>query len=143
MRRGSVCSRMATTSLFLLMTCFSSADEWKARHDLVSHTGVLNLAQPPSPEEVFFAGPASPAEQPGWREGLKAWRNERRALLRPVLHELDRGRPHLVGGHCLHDEPGTMGCNRSRCRCIDGRGYPVHRHRLRWRHGFGAGRAGI
>jgi hypothetical protein len=67
----------------------SSADEWKARHDLVSHTGVLNLSQPPSPEEVFFAGPASPAEQQGWLEGLKAWRNERRALLRysPAQYE--------------------------------------------------------
>jgi len=81
---------VATTSLFLLMTCFSSADDWKARHDLVSHTGVLNLAQPPSPEEVFFAGPASPAEQPGWLEGLKAWRNERHTLLRYLPAQYER-----------------------------------------------------
>src|SRR5580765_7023453 len=90
MRRGFLCSRMvATTSLLVLMACLSSADEWKARHDLVSHTGVLNLSQPPSPEEVFFAGPASPEEQPGWLEGLKAWRNERHTLLRysPAQYE--------------------------------------------------------
>jgi formylglycine-generating enzyme required for sulfatase activity len=72
------------------MACFSSADEWKARHDLVSHTGVLNLPEPPSPEEVFFAGPASPAEQPGWLEGLKAWRNERHTLLRYVPAQYER-----------------------------------------------------
>jgi len=80
---------VATTSLFVLMACLSSADEWKARHDLVSHTGVLNLSQPPSPEEVFFAGPASPAVQSGWREGLKSWRTERHTLLRyrPTQYE--------------------------------------------------------
>ena len=71
------------------MACFLSADEWKARHDLVSHTGIVNLPEPPSPEEVFFAGPASPADQPGWLEGLKAWRNERHTLLRysPAQYE--------------------------------------------------------
>jgi gamma-glutamyl hercynylcysteine S-oxide synthase len=77
------------TSLFLLMACLSPADEWRARHDLVSHTGILNLTQPPSPEEVFFSGPASPADQPGWLEGLKAWRHERQTLLRysPAQYE--------------------------------------------------------
>jgi formylglycine-generating enzyme required for sulfatase activity len=83
MKRGSPCNRIvAATSLFLLIAGLSLADEWKARHDLVSHTGILNLPQPPSPEEVFFPGPASPAEQPGWLEGLKAWRKERQTLLR-------------------------------------------------------------
>jgi formylglycine-generating enzyme required for sulfatase activity len=66
----------------LLLAHVSSADEWKARHDLVSHTGVMNLPEPPSPSEVFFAGPASPAEQPAWLEGLKSERNESRTLLR-------------------------------------------------------------
>jgi gamma-glutamyl hercynylcysteine S-oxide synthase len=83
-------SRMAAGAcLFLLMTCSFPADEWRARHDLVSHTGILNLPEPPSPEEVLFAGPASPAEQPGWLEGLKAWRNERHTLLRysPAQYE--------------------------------------------------------
>lgn len=59
-----------------------AADEWKPRHDLVSHTGVMNLTEPPAPSEVFFSGPASSADQPGWLEGLKAWRRDRRTLLR-------------------------------------------------------------
>ncbi len=58
------------------------ADEWKPRHDLVSHTGVMNLTEPPPPSEVFFSGPGSAAEQSGWLEGLKAWRRDRRTLLR-------------------------------------------------------------
>src|SRR5258708_4659565 len=58
------------------------ADEWKPRHDLVSHTGVLNLTEPPAPGEVFFPGPSSPGEQAGWLEGLKSWRRDRRTLLR-------------------------------------------------------------
>ncbi len=51
MARGS-------THLLLLSIPFS-ADEWKPRHDLVSHTGVMNLTEFPSPSEVFFSGPAS------------------------------------------------------------------------------------
>jgi len=42
----------------------------------------MNLPEPPSPSEVFFAGPASPAQQPAWLEGLKSGRNESRTLLR-------------------------------------------------------------
>jgi iron(II)-dependent oxidoreductase len=60
----------------------SFADEWKPRHDLVSHTGVMNLTELPGPSEVFFSGPNSPSEQPGWLDGLKAWRRDRRTLLR-------------------------------------------------------------
>ena len=83
MRRGFLCSRMlATTSLFVFMACFSSADEWKARHDLVSHTGVLNLSQPPAPEEVFLPGRRVRRNSRGGWKGLKAWRNERHTLLR-------------------------------------------------------------
>jgi iron(II)-dependent oxidoreductase len=68
-------------------TIFSSntssfADEWKPRHDLVSHTGVMNLTEPPPPSEVFFSGPGSSSDQPGWLDGLKAWRNDRVRLLR-------------------------------------------------------------
>ena len=59
-----------------------SADEWHPRHDLVSHTGVMTLTEPPPPSEVFFSGPDSPAAQPQWLEGLRAWRNSRRTLLR-------------------------------------------------------------
>ncbi|MGA6987298.1 MAG: hypothetical protein WBZ01_14690, partial [Terriglobales bacterium] len=68
-------------SILALTHGLSFADEWKPRHDLVSHTGVMNLTELPAPSEVFFYGPASPGE-PGWLDGLKAWRNERRTLLR-------------------------------------------------------------
>ncbi len=59
-----------------------SADEWHPRHDLVSHTGVMTLTEPPPPSEVFFSGPASPADATAWLEGLRSWRNARRTLLR-------------------------------------------------------------
>ncbi|MGB9196514.1 MAG: SUMF1/EgtB/PvdO family nonheme iron enzyme [Terriglobales bacterium] len=65
-----------------LTTSPTSADEWRPRHDLVSHTGVLTLTEPPPPSEVFFSGPDSPAAQPAWLDVLKAWRNDRRTLLR-------------------------------------------------------------
>jgi iron(II)-dependent oxidoreductase len=76
-------------SVPLLMCAPSSADEWKPRHDLVSHTGVMNLTELPPPGEVFSSGPASPSDQPAWLEGLKAWRNDRRTLLRynPAQYE--------------------------------------------------------
>jgi gamma-glutamyl hercynylcysteine S-oxide synthase len=67
----------------------SFGDEWKPRHDLVSHTGVMNLTEPPPPSEVFFSGPASPGE-PGWLDGLKRWRNDRVKLLRFTGSEYDR-----------------------------------------------------
>jgi gamma-glutamyl hercynylcysteine S-oxide synthase len=71
----------------VLVSIFASnvstfADEWKPRHDLVSHTGVMNLTELPGPSEVFFSGPSSSSEQPGWLDGLKAWRRDRRTLLR-------------------------------------------------------------
>jgi formylglycine-generating enzyme required for sulfatase activity len=75
--------RHAAALAALFVICGSSAgDEWRARHDLVSHTGVLNLTEPPPPTEVFFPGPASPAEAPGWLDNLKAWRRDRQTLLR-------------------------------------------------------------
>ena len=66
------------------------ADEWHPRHDLVSHTGVMTLTEPPPPSEVFFSGPDSPAAQPAWLEGLKAWRKDRRTLLRYNPEQYDR-----------------------------------------------------
>jgi|SRR5579862_1095512 len=82
----------ATVLVFsaLLIVSLSSADEWKSRHDLVSHTGIMNLTEPPSPEEVFFAGPASPSEQAGWRESLRAWRSNARTLLRFSSSQYER-----------------------------------------------------
>jgi hypothetical protein len=81
--------RFVRTSVVLLFVALASADEWKPRHDLVSHTGILNLPEPPQPAEVFFAGPSTPGEQPAWLEGLKAMRRESRTLLRysPVQYE--------------------------------------------------------
>ena len=76
--------------LVVILLALSSADEWKPRHDLVSHTGVFNLPEPPSPMEVFFAGPSSPAEQPGWLETLKAWRGQRHTLLRYSSSQYER-----------------------------------------------------
>ena len=76
--------------LVLIVSAVLRADEWKARHDLVSHTGVMNLAEPPAPEEVFFAGPTSGPEAPGWLDGLKAWRQERRTLLRYIGSQYER-----------------------------------------------------
>jgi iron(II)-dependent oxidoreductase len=62
--------------------CLAFCDEWKARHPLIPPNGVMNLPEPPPPEEVFFSGPQSPSEAAGWLEGLKAWRNEQRTRLR-------------------------------------------------------------
>src|SRR5215470_19070469 len=72
----------AALCICLVVGPYSSADEWKPRHDLVSHTGVMNLTELPGPGEVFFSGPSFPAEQPTWLEGLIAWRTSRRTLLR-------------------------------------------------------------
>ena len=64
-------------------------DEWKPRHDLIFHTGTINLTPPP-PSEVFFPGPASPSDAPGWLEGLKAWRNDRITRLGYNSSQYDR-----------------------------------------------------
>src|ERR1700731_263045 len=87
--------RFLVLGIFLCFTIFCSntflfADEWKPRHDLVSHTGVMNLTEPPPPSEVFFSGPSSPAGQPAWLEGLKTWRRDRRTLLRYDGAQYDR-----------------------------------------------------
>ena len=81
---------LVTLLCLLLLAYLSPADEWKPRHDLVSHTGVMNLPEPPSPSEIFFAGPASSAEQPGWLEGLKSARSESRTLLRHSPSQYER-----------------------------------------------------
>jgi iron(II)-dependent oxidoreductase len=70
------------TATFLPIFSSLRADEWKPRHDLVSHTGVLTLTEPPPPSEVFFSGPESTSAQPSWLDNLKVWRNTRRTLLR-------------------------------------------------------------
>src|SRR6267154_39066 len=87
--RFSPCVPHAIILLFLFVRV-SFADEWKPRHDLVSHTGIMNLTEPPPPSEVFFSGPATPSDQLGWLEGLKAWRRDRRTLLRFDGAQYDR-----------------------------------------------------
>jgi iron(II)-dependent oxidoreductase len=72
----------AASLTVLLVSIPSFADEWKPRHDLVSHTGVMNLSDTPPPSEVFFSGPTSSADQPSWLQGLKTWRSDRLRLLR-------------------------------------------------------------
>ncbi|GAC1433866.1 MAG: hypothetical protein NVS9B5_17690 [Terriglobales bacterium] len=71
-----------TLALVLLFSWLAFADEWKASHALVSHTGVMNLSDMPPPSEVFFSGPESPADAVGWLEQLKAWRTDRRTRTR-------------------------------------------------------------
>jgi gamma-glutamyl hercynylcysteine S-oxide synthase len=89
-RKYSACYFFVYVIFQLLIDSPAPADEWKPRHDLVSHTGVLTLTEPPPPSEVFFNGPASPADQPAWLEELKTWRNNRRTLLRYDAGQYDR-----------------------------------------------------
>jgi formylglycine-generating enzyme required for sulfatase activity len=74
----------------LCVVSVSFADERKPRHDLVSHTGVMNLSEPAAPSEVFFAGPETPQGAPGWLDGLRSWRDNRRTLLRYDPSQYDR-----------------------------------------------------
>jgi iron(II)-dependent oxidoreductase len=79
-----------SVTAIVFLSPLSFADEWKPRHDLVSHTGVMNLTEPPPPSEVFFPGPPSPSDQPTWLDGLRAWRRDRRTLLRFDGAQFDR-----------------------------------------------------
>ena len=62
------------------MAGLARADEWKARHPLISPTGVLTLSEPPAPEDIFFPGPSGDFD--AWMAGLKAWRADRLTRLR-------------------------------------------------------------
>jgi formylglycine-generating enzyme required for sulfatase activity len=90
MKPSLVAFGILVVTALLFTSTLSFADEWKPRHDLVSHTGVMNLTEPPPPAEVFFSGPASPSDHSGWLEGLKAWRRDRRTLLRYDGAQFDR-----------------------------------------------------
>jgi formylglycine-generating enzyme required for sulfatase activity len=50
----------------------------------------MNLTELPPPSEVFFSGPTSSSDQRGWLQGLKAWRKDRRTLLRFDGSQYDR-----------------------------------------------------
>ncbi|MGA8144720.1 MAG: SUMF1/EgtB/PvdO family nonheme iron enzyme [Candidatus Acidiferrales bacterium] len=72
----------AFVALVLSLTGIGFSDEWRPRHALVPPTGVMNLGEPASPQDVFLAGPSSPAERAAWLDGIKAWRQERLTRLR-------------------------------------------------------------
>jgi gamma-glutamyl hercynylcysteine S-oxide synthase len=82
--------RSAVIVFLILAACFAFSDEWKARHPLISPTGVLNLSELPLADEIFFAGPKDPSDAEAWRAGLKSWRAERLIRLRYDGSQYDR-----------------------------------------------------
>lgn len=72
----------ACVAIAFFVACLGFSEEWRPRHALVPPTGVMNLGVPASPQDVFLAGPANPAERTGWLTGIEAWRNERLTRLR-------------------------------------------------------------
>jgi len=91
MNRPVFCCRVLLAGTLVLWTaCLAFPDEWKARHDLISPTGVMNLSDMPPPGEVFFSGPEQPVDAAAWLGGLKAWRADRRIRLRYDGSQYDR-----------------------------------------------------
>jgi iron(II)-dependent oxidoreductase len=84
---------IAAIGFLIFVTGLVFADEWKASHQLISPTGVMNLPAVPQPEDTFFPGPSSPADTDGWLSGLKAWRADRLTRLR--YDGSQYGRPEL------------------------------------------------
>src|SRR5215472_12569697 len=74
----------------LALVSLGYSDEWRPRHALVPPTGVMNLGEPASPQDVFLTGPASSAEQAVWLAGIQAWRTERLTRLRYNGAQYDR-----------------------------------------------------
>ncbi|MBV9342470.1 MAG: SUMF1/EgtB/PvdO family nonheme iron enzyme [Acidobacteria bacterium] len=88
---GSCCAYLSRPMcLLILLACVASADEWKARHELVSPTGILNLPSVPQPEDSFAFGPASAADFDTWHAALQAWRTDRLTRLRYTGSEYRR-----------------------------------------------------
>jgi gamma-glutamyl hercynylcysteine S-oxide synthase len=89
--------RLWSGSIFLafILLCAVSlhSDEWKARHALVAPNGTMTLTIPPSPSEVFLAGPGDPSD-PTWLPGMEAWRAQRHTQLR--MDESDYINPDLA-----------------------------------------------
>ena len=79
--RRLTCFTFMATIVFVIVGGLSSADEWKPRHDLVTHGDLSTLTEPASPDQVFFPGPTNPAQAPAWLENLKSWREKQKALL--------------------------------------------------------------
>ena len=82
--------RFLILSAGFLFACVALADEWKANHDLISPTGILNLGAVPSIEDTFLPGPASLDDLDSWRAGMKAWRADRLMHLRYDGSQYDR-----------------------------------------------------
>ena len=80
----------AAVAFIIFAMCPVFSDEWKARHALISPSGVMNLSEPPAPDEVFFSGPQDSADAGGWLAGLKAWRSDRLARMRYDGSQYDR-----------------------------------------------------
>src|SRR5690349_4121843 len=85
---------VAAIALTFVTAPFLFCDDWKARHPLISPSGVMNLPEPPPPEEVFFSGPQNPGDAAAWLEGLKAWRSDR--LMRLRYDDAQYQRPELA-----------------------------------------------
>ena len=81
---------LASAAFAILIASIGYSEEWRPRHALVPPTGVMNLGEPASPQDVFLAGPASAAERAAWLEGIKAWRDERLRRLRYDGTQYDR-----------------------------------------------------
>src|SRR3984893_17103964 len=111
------CLRSTTIVFLVFGACFAFSDEWKARHPLISPTGVMNLSELPSADEIFFAGPQDPADAQTWRAGLKVWRTER--LLRLRYDGSQYERPELAWTQgCLPDTASRLGPRRGRAGTI-------------------------
>ena len=87
-------SLVAVIAVILVSAYFLLCDEWKARHQLISPSGVMNLPEPPAPEDVFFSGPQNLGDTAAWLEGLKAWRSDRLMHLR--YNDAQYKRPELA-----------------------------------------------
>jgi iron(II)-dependent oxidoreductase len=74
--------RSAAIVCLVFAACFAFSDEWKARHPLISPTGVMNLSELPLADEIFFPEPQEPSDAEAWRARLKAWRAERLIRMR-------------------------------------------------------------
>ncbi|MGH9746513.1 MAG: formylglycine-generating enzyme family protein [Candidatus Acidiferrales bacterium] len=73
---------LAIAAFAFLVAALGYSEEWRPRHALVPPTGVMNLGEPASPQDVFLAGPAGAADRAAWLERIKAWRKERLTRLR-------------------------------------------------------------
>ena len=83
-----------------LEACFVLSDEWKARHPLISPTGVMNLSEPPLADEIFFSVPQDPADGSIWYfpQTYRLDEHEKYLLMSP-----GRDRAGTIGFRCVVD----------------------------------------